>query len=115
MQTRTSRVLCVDADAPTLTLRKTLLEAAGYSVLTAASGREALRIMDEKSDVDLVLLDYVMPGMNGDELAERLRRSGRERHGDELYRTLPAGDCRHRPSIRRKCSWTMAESFRARR
>jgi CheY-like chemotaxis protein len=74
MQTRTSRVLCVDDDAPTLTLRKTLLEAAGYSVVTAASGTEALRIMGEKIDIDLVLLDYVMPGMNGDELAGRLRR-----------------------------------------
>jgi CheY-like chemotaxis protein len=68
------RVLCVDDDAAILKLRQSLLSAAGYSVLTANSGAEALGMMAEGTDVDLVLLDYLMPGMNGDELASELRR-----------------------------------------
>jgi CheY-like chemotaxis protein len=67
------RVLCVDDDTAILKLRKVVLDAAGYSVLTAGSGAEALEML-EGTDVDLVLLDYLMPGMNGDELASKLRK-----------------------------------------
>jgi CheY-like chemotaxis protein len=73
MELDTKRVLCVDDDLATLKVRKFLLEAAGYTVVTASSGAEALRMLTEDTDVDLVLLDYLMPGMNGDELAGRLR------------------------------------------
>jgi CheY-like chemotaxis protein len=66
-------ILCVDDDPETLKLRKRLLESAGYSVVTAESGADALRILAEAQSVDLVMLDYVMPGMKGDELAEKLR------------------------------------------
>lgn len=69
---RTRSLLCVDDDADTLKLRKHLLEADGYSVVTASSGEEALRILGDNKNLDLVLLDYLMPGMNGDELALRL-------------------------------------------
>ena len=68
------RVLCVDDDDAILRLRKVLLDAAGYSVITAASGPEALEMLAKRTDVDLVLLDYLMPGMNGDVLAENLRQ-----------------------------------------
>lgn len=66
-------ILCVDDDPETLKLRKRLLELAGYSVETAASGVDALRTLAEGQSVDLVMLDYIMPGMKGDELAEKLR------------------------------------------
>jgi CheY-like chemotaxis protein len=68
------RVLCVDDDSSILRLRKVLLDSAGYSVVTAASGPEALGILADGTDIDLVLLDYLMPGMKGDELAESLRK-----------------------------------------
>ncbi len=68
-------ILCVDDDASALELRKLLLGAAGYSVLTAGSGTEALEVLEKGANVDLALLDYMMPGMNGDELAEKLRRT----------------------------------------
>ncbi|MGA7288545.1 MAG: response regulator, partial [Terriglobales bacterium] len=67
-------VLCVDDDIATLELRKILLDDAGYSVVTASSGAEALGMLADGLTVDLVLLDYVMPGMNGDELATKLRK-----------------------------------------
>jgi CheY-like chemotaxis protein len=67
------RVLCVDDDADTLELRKLLLESSGYAVATAPSGVVALELLGQDTEVDLVLLDYLMPGMNGDELAQHLR------------------------------------------
>jgi CheY-like chemotaxis protein len=73
LQTATKRVLCVDDDSSILNLRRLVLDAAGYSVVTAGSGSEALGMLEDGTDVDLVLLDYLMPGMNGDELAKNLR------------------------------------------
>jgi len=64
-------VLCVDDDPETLTARRLLLEAQGYFVRTASSGQQALALVN--GQVDIVLLDYLMPGMKGDELAHRLR------------------------------------------
>lgn len=73
-------LLCVDDDPNTLLLRKLVLEAAGYSVSTADSGERALQALARGMNVDLVLLDYLMPGMNGNELATKLR---------ERYPSLP--------------------------
>lgn len=72
-ETNPKQILCVDDDLDTLKVRKLLLGTAGYSVLTADSGAEALRILAQGIDADLVLLDYMMPGMKGDELAAKLR------------------------------------------
>jgi CheY-like chemotaxis protein len=67
-------VLCVDDDPETLKVRKLLLEDGGYTAVTVTSGQDALHLLAHGTVVDLVLLDYLMPGMNGDELAEKLRR-----------------------------------------
>jgi CheY-like chemotaxis protein len=57
-------VLCVDDEPSILTLRKMLLEAAGYSVLTASSGKEAMNIFNQRT-VDAAVVDYSMPEMDG--------------------------------------------------
>jgi CheY-like chemotaxis protein len=75
MESANKRVLCVDDDAATLTLRRVVLEGSGYCVLTADSGEKALSILAEGTPVDAVLIDYWMPGMKGDELAEKLRKA----------------------------------------
>jgi CheY-like chemotaxis protein len=67
------RILCVDDDPGTLKARKLLLEAAGYSVVTALSGAEVLDFLAQGTEVDLVILDFSMGKMNGDELAKNLR------------------------------------------
>jgi CheY-like chemotaxis protein len=64
--------LCVDDEQNPLTLRKLVLQKAGYEVLTANSGKEALELAASRH-VDLVLSDHLMPGMHGTELAQQLK------------------------------------------
>jgi CheY-like chemotaxis protein len=67
------RVLCIDDDAAILRLHQRLLEDAGFSVLTAASGEQALAMLEQGATADIAVLDYSMPGMNGEELSQQLR------------------------------------------
>jgi len=67
-------ILLVDDDEVLTGLLREVLEAAGYQVLTAFSGREALEIYQAwGGDVDLVLLDMIMPGMGGTETFRKLK------------------------------------------
>lgn len=70
---RPKTVLCVDDEKIGLRVRKIMLESRGYAVLTANSGPEGLKVFDE-NQVDLVLLDYFMPDLNGGEVASEMRR-----------------------------------------
>lgn len=70
----TEHLLSIDDDAETLRQRALLLESSGYSVLSIQSAQEALRVLASGTQVDLVLLDYMMPGMRGDELAQHLKQ-----------------------------------------
>src|SRR5581483_7420534 len=67
------KVLCVDDDESGLLLRKLLLEAEGYEVLAAESGRAGLSVL-EQQEVDAVVLDYAMPAMNGGQVAGVIRQ-----------------------------------------
>lgn len=69
-----SVILCIDDDPDTLKLRKLLLESSGYSVLTASSGAEGLSSVSTYRGVRLVILDYLMPGMAGDKVAQELKQ-----------------------------------------
>ncbi len=70
--TAPARILVVDDTPLNVKLLADLLRAQGYDVLTAASGREALAIV-EKENLDLVLLDVVMPEMSGYEVCRKIR------------------------------------------
>jgi CheY-like chemotaxis protein len=65
-------ILCVDDEALGLSVRKMLLESQGYRVLTAENGPDAL-VLFSSEDVEAVILDYSMPGMNGDVVAQRMK------------------------------------------
>lgn len=65
-------ILCVDDEPNPLVLRKLVLQKAGYEVLTASSGAEALRLAASQR-LDLVVSDHLMPGMSGTELAKQLK------------------------------------------
>ena len=65
-------VLAVDDLEQNLRLLDAVLSPRGYSVVTAASGEEALAMLEAHA-VDLVLLDIMMPGMDGYEVCRRIR------------------------------------------
>ena len=67
------RILAVEDEPEVLDVLRAMLSAAGHTVFTAASGREALELFDHET-VDLVLTDLGMPGMTGLALAEQLKR-----------------------------------------
>jgi DNA-binding response OmpR family regulator len=68
-------ILVVDDDKNTRLLMQAILEAERYHVTLAASGLEALELL-EKTHVDLIVLDVMMPGMDGYALTETLRQAG---------------------------------------
>ena len=61
-------------DEPQLrTLTRTWLQGLGYSVLEAASGSEAIKIVEaDQSEIHLLLTDLIMPGLSGRQLAEQI-------------------------------------------
>ena len=67
-------VLVVDDDKNTRLFLKAVLEDAGYKVITAENGIDALNKMD-KSHIDLVVLDIMMPKMDGYEFTKTLREN----------------------------------------
>ncbi|HEX6382446.1 MAG TPA: response regulator, partial [Acidimicrobiia bacterium] len=68
----TGRILVVDDTPANIKLLDAVLGSQGYTVIPAASGAEALALVDEEPP-DLVLLDILMPGMDGYEVCRRLR------------------------------------------
>jgi CheY-like chemotaxis protein len=66
-------VLCIDDDPAILECEKRFLETFGYRVLTAPSGNKGLELAAIYS-VDVVIIDYCMPGMNGPEVAIAIKR-----------------------------------------
>jgi signal transduction histidine kinase len=74
-----ANLLVVEDEPPVRSFLKTLLEGAGFTVLTAAHGESALELEASYGEaIHLLITDIVMPGMNGRELADRVaaRRPG---------------------------------------
>jgi CheY-like chemotaxis protein len=70
-------ILVVDDEEPGRQLRKLLLESVGYSVLTAPSGPEGIKLF-RSNQIDAVIIDYWMADMNGLTVAKELRRMNRQ-------------------------------------
>jgi DNA-binding response OmpR family regulator len=68
----TSRILVVDDDPSILKFVWANLEARGYKVFLAVDGEEAMRIA-ESGKPDLIILDIVMPGINGLAVCRKIR------------------------------------------
>jgi CheY-like chemotaxis protein len=73
MPSKPFTILCIDDEEPGLKVRRILLETAGHRVLTALSGREGIEIF-QSENVDAVILDYWMAGMNGVATAREIKR-----------------------------------------
>lgn len=72
-QRSTATILVVDDDPGVREVIRSMLESAGYEVMAAENGREALKIL-RSSHVDLILTDLVMPEQEGIETIKTLRR-----------------------------------------
>lgn len=67
-------ILLVDDEEIIIDVGEELLKKVGYNVLSAGSGEEAIEIYKKsRSSIDLIILDMIMPGMDGDETYNRLK------------------------------------------
>lgn len=74
MEARRPQILAVDDEPEILNILELLLTGEGYRVLTAGQAA-GLRLFEQQwRDIDLVLLDYLMPGLTGDVVFENIRR-----------------------------------------
>jgi len=75
-------ILLMEDESDISLLARFTLESAGYEVLTAGSGIEGFEILKRKGITDLIILDVMMPGMDGYRVLERLK-------ADEELRQIP--------------------------
>jgi CheY-like chemotaxis protein len=68
------KILVVEDEDPIRILTQTILEKAGYTVLTAADGKEAQHNLPQiAQEIDLLITDLLLPGLSGDDLASKAR------------------------------------------
>ena len=80
------KILIVDDEKDILIMLEKRLTAEGYSVITAGNGRDAVTLARTKSP-DLIILDVVMPGMEGGEVAEKLKEDIRTKSIPVIFLT----------------------------
>ena len=97
--TEAVNILLVDDEPGMLRYIRTLLEVDEYTVETASTGEEALQRVEKGLRPDLVLLDLLMPGIDGLQTLEQLRAAGAgTESGDALLRQrYPQGGAGHPP------------------
>jgi CheY-like chemotaxis protein len=73
------KVLVVDDDVRNIFALSSVLERRGMTVLTAGTGREAITLLDSTPDVAIVLMDIMMPEMDGYETMQVIRQNSKFR------------------------------------
>ncbi|MDE1992122.1 MAG: diguanylate cyclase [Rhizobiaceae bacterium] len=81
---RSTRILVVDDTPSARCVLVDLLQAQQFKVVEAGTGVEALAVLDEYGDIEVVVTDYHMPDMDGHELTRRIRR----RYGSDRMRVI---------------------------
>ena len=82
-------ILVVDDESDVLSLMKIRLEGAGYKVLSAPSGEKALALL-EKNKPDLILLDLLLPKIQGEEVCQHVKSDRRFKHIPVIIMTAHA-------------------------
>jgi CheY-like chemotaxis protein len=73
------KVLVVDDDVRNIFALTSLLEQHGLNVVSRETGAEAIELIDEDTDIDAVLMDIMMPEMDGYETMRRIRQNPKHR------------------------------------
>jgi two-component system chemotaxis response regulator CheY len=74
------KILTVDDSRMIRVIIKNTIKSLGFDVVEAANADIALEVIEENQDVNLILLDWNMPGMNGYELLKILKNDDRYKH-----------------------------------
>jgi len=107
----TPRILIVDDDPDLLELLRFALAAEGFSVRTAATGPEALR-KALRTPPDLVVLDLLLPGMNGFSVCEQLRLNPATAFIPVLMMTVLPGEFPHLVGVEAGANAYLNKPFR---
>ena len=84
------RILVVDDDENILNLERTILEQKGFDVTAAGGGAEALRLLEDRT-FDLVLLDVMMPEVDGFTVCRRIKDDPRLKDVPVIFLTAKGG------------------------
>lgn len=79
------KLLLIDDDEITLLTTGKYLSKSGYEILSAKDGKSAVKLLEENGDIDLVIIDVVMPGMDGIEVCRFIRNDAYPKR----LRTIP--------------------------
>jgi DNA-binding response OmpR family regulator len=96
--TDSKKILVVDDESSLVKLCQIVLENAGFEVRGAFSGRQALNLLNDEMP-DLILLDVMMPGMNGIEVCREIRANNQARRVHIVMYTADSSDSTRRNSI----------------
>jgi CheY-like chemotaxis protein len=88
--TAVAKVLVIDDQELMREFLKTLLQMAGYEVMTVAEGASGLALLRQWKP-DVAILDRMMPGMTGDEVLEQVRKNPETRDVQVIFLTAKAG------------------------
>src|SRR6185312_1364972 len=100
------KVLIVDDDVRNLFALTTVLERFNINVLSAESGEEAIALIHKNDDIDIVLMDIMMPEMDGYETMRRIRS---DKRNDEM--TIIAVTAKAMKGDRQKCIESGASDY----
>jgi two-component system, cell cycle response regulator DivK len=106
MGTGAQRILIIDDDNRNIFALSAVLRSRGYETVPAASAQEGLRILRQNEGIKVVLMDIMMPGMDGYEAIRRIREENR-------FRSLPiiAVTAQAMPGDREKCMAAGATNY----